>query len=256
MIAQMAWRYLEGKPEENLPKLLKFIESVDMAESSKELREKVQEVLDTKESPWYEYLLSFWQDIDTSVFKRFFNICILNAYLARKKKEAEQDCTIPWLIRMDNPCDDTIRQGGKLAGTYVYCLTQKPENQKPEYKKTEKEVLIALCLAHPPDCAFFAPFSDAAIDEAFASEVLNVQNLYPPVVKADDERTQKLLREKRLLFGLQDAPEIETLVATGGAKFIWSCTEDTRPPCHPPLDREREGLPPCSRTIPLGVASP
>ena len=254
MIAQMAWRYLEGKPEENLPKLLKFIESVDMAESSKELREKVQEVLDTKESPWYEYLLSFWQDIDTLVFRKFFNTCILNAYLARKKKEAEQDCTIPWLIRMDNPCDDTIRQG-KLAGTYVYCFTQKPdnkrtENKKPENKKTDKDTLIALCLAHP-DCAFFAPFSDAAIDEAFASEVLNVQNLYP-VVKADDERTQKLLREKRLLFGLQDAPEIETLVATG-AKFIWSCTEDTRP-CHP-LDREREGLP-CSRTIPLGVASP
>ncbi len=152
MIAQMAWRYLEGKPEENLPKLLKFIESVDMAESSKELREKVQEVLDTKESPWYEYLLSFWQDIDTSVFKRFFNICILNAYLARKKKkEAEQDCTIPWLIRMDNPCDDTIRQG-KLAGTYVYCLTQKPENQKPEYKKNRERSAHRAVLGTPRLC--------------------------------------------------------------------------------------------------------
>jgi hypothetical protein len=228
MIAQMAWRYLEGDPEENLPKLLKFIESVDMAESSKELREKVQEVLNTRRSPWYEYLLSFWQDIDTSVFKRFFNTCILNAYLARKKKEVEQDCTIPWLIRMNNTCDDTIRQG-KLAGTYAYCLSPKPNNQKPAYKKTEKEALIALCAAHP-DCAFFAPFSGASIDEAFASQLLSVQNLYP-VITAGDEHTLKLLREKRLLFGLQDAPETGTLVATG-AKFIWSCSEDTRP-CHP-----------------------
>lgn len=227
MIAQMAWRYLEGDPEENLPKLLKFIESVDMAESSKELREKVQGILDTKESPWYEYLLSFWQDIDTSVFKRFFNTCILNAYLARKKKEVEQDCTIPWLIRMDNTCDDTIRQG-KLAGTYVYCLTQK-ENREQKNKKTEKEALIALCVAHP-DCAFFAPFPDGVIDEAFASELLSVQNLYP-VITAGDEHTLKLLREKRLLFGLQDAPETGALIATG-AKFIWSCSEDTRP-CHP-----------------------
>jgi hypothetical protein len=225
----MAWRYLEGDPEENLPKLLKFIESVDMAESSKEIREKIQEILITKESPWYEYLLSFWQDIDTSVFRRFFNTCILNAYLTRKKKEAEQDCTIPWLIRMDNTCEETIRKG-KLSGTYVYCFTQKPNS-----KKTDKDALIALCLAHP-DCAFFAPFSDAAIDEAFASQILSVQNLYP-VVKADDGHTLKLLREKRLLFGLQDASEMGTLVATG-AKFIWSCTEDTRP-CHP-LDMGKE----------------
>ncbi|MDC7230346.1 MAG: hypothetical protein PQJ48_08545 [Sphaerochaetaceae bacterium] len=228
MIAQMAWRYLEGDPEENLPKLLKFIESVDISESSKELREKVQGILDTKESPWCQYLLSFWQDIDTSVFRRFFNTCILNAYLARKKKEAEQDCTIPWLIRMDNICDDAIRQG-KLAGTYVYCLTEKPTNQKPKNMKIDKRALIALCLEHP-DCAFFAPFPDGVIDEAFASELLSVQNLYP-VVKADDERTQKLLREKRLLFGLQDAPEMGALVETG-AKFIWSCSENTRP-CHP-----------------------
>lgn len=233
MIAQMAWRYLEGDPEENLPKLLKFIESVDMTESSKELREKVQGILDTKESPWYEYLLSFWQDIDTSVFKRFFNTCILNAYLTRKRKEAEQDCTIPWLINMDNTCEDTIREG-KLAGTYVYCFTQKANNQKPENreqknKKTDKETLIALCLAHP-ECAFFAPFPDGVIDEAFACQLLSVQNLYP-VIAPGDEHTLKLLREKRLLFGLQDAPETEALVATG-AKFIWSCSEDTRP-CHP-----------------------
>ena len=245
MIAQMAWRYLEGEPEENLPKLLKFIESVDRAESSKELREKVQGILDTKESPWYEYLLSFWQDIDTSVFRRFFNTCILNAYLARKKKEIEQDCTIPWMIIVHNACEKTIREG-KLAGTYVYCFTQKPKDQKPENreqenKKTEKEALIALCLEHP-DCAFFAPFSDAAIDEAFASQLLGVQNLYP-VVKADDVHTQKLLREKRLLFGLQDTLEIDALGATG-AKFIWSCAEDTRP-CHP-LDGGRECIRPSS----------
>jgi hypothetical protein len=129
---------------------------------------------------------------------------------------------------MNNTCDDTIRQG-KLAGTYAYCLSPKPNNQKPAYKKTEKEALIALCAAHP-DCAFFAPFSGASIDEAFASQLLSVQNLYP-VITAGDEHTLKLLREKRLLFGLQDAPETGTLVATG-AKFIWSCSEDTRP-CHP-----------------------
>nr|WP_319473647.1 hypothetical protein [uncultured Sphaerochaeta sp.] len=48
---------------------------------------------------------------------------------------------------------------------------------------------------------------------------------------------QKLLREKRLLFDLQDIPEIEALGATG-AKFIWSCSKDTRP-CHP-LDGGRD----------------
>ena len=119
---------------------------------------------------------------------------------------------------------------------------QKPENREQENKKTEKEALIALCLEHP-DCAFFAPFSDAAtIDEAFASQLLGVQNLYP-VVKADDVHTQKLLREKRLLFGLQDTLEIDALGATG-AKFIWSCAEDTRP-CHP-LDGGRECIRPSS----------
>ncbi len=242
MIAQMAWLYLEGAPEENLPKLLKFIESVDMAESSKELREKVQEVLNTMRSPWYEYLLSFWQDIDTSVFKRFFNTCILNAYLTRKRKEVEQDCTIPWLIILHNECDEAIRKG-KLAGTYVYCFTQMPDNKrtdskKIENKKTDKDTLIALCVAHP-DCAFFAPFSDGVIDEAFACQLLSVQNLYP-VIAPGDEQTLKLLREKKLIFGLQDAPETGTLVETG-AKFIWSCSEDTRP-CHP-LDGEREDSP-------------
>ena len=225
MIAKMAWRYLEGDAEENLPKLLKFIESVDATESSKEIREKVQEVLDTKESPWYEYLLSFWQDIDTSVFRRFFNTCILNAYLARKKKEAEQDRTIPWITKLNNECEDAIRKG-KLSGTYVYCFTQKPNSKKTENKKTDKEALIALCAEHP-DCAFFAPLDDTAIDEAFASQILNVQNLYP-VLLSESKRTLELLREKGLIFGLCEASSIEHLVETG-AKFTWLLSEDTHP---------------------------
>jgi len=76
----------------------------------------------------------------------------------------------------------------------------------------------------------YVPFLQQSSFQYKQSQLLSIQNLYP-VITPGDEHTLKLLREKRLLFGLQDAPETGALVATG-AKFIWSCSEDTRP-CHP-----------------------
>ncbi|MGH0052311.1 MAG: radical SAM protein [Sphaerochaetaceae bacterium] len=256
MVAKMAYRYLEGNPEENLPKLLNFFDAIDTKDVYKSIRTFVHDILDKKDGNWYEYMLSFWKDIDPSVLKVFFNNFLINTTLIgnsnKKEMAALHECELPWAILMDptSSCNlhctgcwaadygnklsmdystlDSIIKQGKALGTYMYIYS----GGEPLMRKKD---IIALCEAHP-DCAFLAFTNGTLIDEAFADEMLRVKNFYPAFsiegfAAATDSRRGKgtyekvvtameILRRKKLLYGVSCCYTSENVEEIGSEAYI------------------------------------
>jgi MoaA/NifB/PqqE/SkfB family radical SAM enzyme len=185
--------------------------------------------------------------------------------------KAEHDCNVPWAILMDptSACnlnctgcwaaeygdklnmsyeelDSVIRQGKQL-GIFLYLYS----GGEPLVRKRD---LIQLCEAHP-DCVFLSFTNGTLIDEAFADEMLRVQNFIPAISiegfeEATDARRGKgtyqkvveamrILRERKLLFGasccytshnaevIGSEAYIDDLIEKG-CKFAWLFTYNTR----------------------------
>lgn len=233
-----AYDYVNKDPENNIPKVMSFIDTV-LPESVLETQRKaVRAVISDKENNWYKLLLSLFTDIDAGVRRRIFENFVVNSAAigletAEEYKETYQ-CNIPWAILMDptSACnlhctgcwaaeygnhmnltyeemDDVIRQG-KEMGTYVYLFT----GGEPLVRRID---LIRLCEAHP-DCVFSAFTNGTLIDETFAEEMLCVQNFVPAISiegfeEATDSRrgrgtyqsvirAMEILKRKKLPFGI------------------------------------------------------
>jgi MoaA/NifB/PqqE/SkfB family radical SAM enzyme len=271
LLADMALRYLNNNPQENLPKLLKLVDSMDTKDTYKAGRDKVRAILDSKEGNWYQYLLSFFSDIDDGIRKTFFKNFFINSVLVGRNLQNElretHQCNLPWAILMDptSACNlrctgcwaaeygnkmsmdyDTLAsivQQGRALGTYAYLFS----GGEPLMRRHD---IIKLCETFP-DCTFLAFTNGTLIDEAFAQEMLRVQNFYPAISiegfeAATDERRGKgtyrrvvqameILKRNKLLFGISccytshnyqeigSEPFIDSMIASG-AKFAWFFT--------------------------------
>ena len=125
-------------------------------------------------------------------------------------------CTGCWAAEYGNlmnlayeEMDDIVNQGVEM-GTYVYLFT----GGEPMVRKKD---IIRLCEDHP-DCVFSTFTNGTLIDEAFAEEMLRVQNFVPAISiegfeEATDSRrgngtyqkiirAMNILREKKLPFGI------------------------------------------------------
>ncbi|NCC90696.1 MAG: radical SAM protein, partial [Spirochaetia bacterium] len=206
-------RYLEGNVEENLPKLMKMVDSFDTKNSYKEVRDFIRTIIEDKESNWYSYILSFFKDVDEEVLKTFYRTFFINSVLTGRADQKElrkvHKCNLPWAILMDptSACNlhctgcwaaeygnkmnmdyktlDSIIQQGKALGTYMYIYS----GGEPLVRKDD---IIRLCKENP-DCAFLAFTNGTLIDEAFAQQMLEVKNFYPALSvegfeKATDSR--------------------------------------------------------------------
>ncbi len=237
MLGEMAFRYLDGNPEENLPKLLKLIDNLDTKNAYKAGRDKVRTILSDKNGTWYRYLLSFFTDIDPEIRKTFFRNFFINSVLIGRNNQKElrevHQCNLPWAILMDptSACNlhcigcwaaeygnkmsmdlatlNAIIEQGKALGTYTYLYS----GGEPLMRKDD---IIRLCEAHP-DCNFIAFTNGTLLDEAFAKEMLRVKNFYPALSiegfeTATDERRGKgtyqkvikamqILKQYKLLYG-------------------------------------------------------
>ena len=230
-----AMNYISGDPENNLTKLLSFIEGIGW---EKEQTDVFHKIIDEPENIWYKFLLNLWNDIDNDVLKTTFCNFGLNASLFGLKEQRENakkyDCNIPWAILLDptsacnlhctgcwaaeygnklnlsyDEMDSIVKQANKL-GCYFFLFT----GGEPLVRK---EDILRLCEAHL-DCQFTAFTNATLIDEAFANEMLRVKNLIPAIsVEGFEESTDfrrgkgtfskiekamKILKEKRLPFGL------------------------------------------------------
>lgn len=266
-----AYDYVDKDPENNIPKVMGLLDTVLPKSVLEPQRRAVRAVICDKENNWYKLLLSLFTDIDAGVRRRIFENFVIHSSaigleIAEEYKEKYQ-CNIPWAILMDptSACNlhctgcwaaeygnhmnltyeemhDVIRQG-KEMGTYVYLFT----GGEPLVRRKD---LIRLCEAHP-DCVFSAFTNGTLIDEAFADEMLRVQNFVPAISiegfeEATDSRrghgtyqsvirAMEILKRKKLPFGISccytranaeviGSEEYFDEMVKMGAKFAWLFT--------------------------------
>ncbi|MBU4439095.1 MAG: radical SAM protein [Acetobacterium sp.] len=237
-VLEKAMSYVSGNPEENIPKLLSWVDGFDKEDNWKSQRELFHTIVDDPENVWYQYVMNLYRDIDTEVLQMTFRNFLINAgmigYPKQRKMEEKLDCNVPWAILMDptSACnlqctgcwaaeygnklnmsyeelDSIINQANEL-GTYFFLYS----GGEPLVRKVD---LIRLCEAHP-DCQFTAFTNGTLINEAFAEEMLRVKNFIPAIsvegFEADTdfrrgegtfkkvENAMEILKTKKLPFGI------------------------------------------------------
>lgn len=229
--------YLDSNPNENIPKVIDWIEKLDKDNSYATPYRLAKEALRDPDNNWNKLMNSLYTDIDDGVRKVLFENFIINSLILRnqRKKEFEEkyNCNIPWTLLLDptSACnlhctgcwaaeygdklslsyetlDDIISQGKEL-GMHMFIFT----GGEPLVRKKD---VIRLCEKHS-DCVFSAFTNGTLIDEAFADEMLRVKNFMPALSvegfeKETDARrgdgtykavikAMDILRSKKLPFG-------------------------------------------------------
>ena len=231
-----ALRYLEGNPEENIPKLMSFVDRFMPEDWYAGQRKAIRKAIEDKNN-WYQLILRLYK-LDPGVRRAFFQNFITNASLKGSATQEElskkYNCNIPWAILLDpttacnlnctgcwaaeyghqynlslDDIDSIVRQGREL-GTYMYIYT----GGEPTVRKKD---IFRICEMHP-DCEFLAFTNGTMIDEEFCQEMLRVKNFVPAISlegfeKANDGRrgegvyykvrhAMELMKEHKLPFGI------------------------------------------------------
>lgn len=231
-----ALKYIEGNPEENIPKLMNLVDTFTPDDWYASQRNAIRRVITEKDN-WYDLILKVY-DLDPEVRKTLFQNFLFNASLkgsvTQKEVREHENCNIPWTILLDptSACNlrctgcwaaeyghklnlsletiDSIIRQGKEIGIHFYIYT----GGEPMVRKKD---LIQICEMHP-DCAFLAFTNGTLIDEEFCKEMLRVKNFVPAISlegfeKANDSRrgdgiyqkvahAMNLLKAHKLPFGI------------------------------------------------------
>ena len=237
MVGKAILGYLDQDPDTNIPKLMRWWDKIDRDNFHVKQREAIHAIVSDPQNIWYQYIRSFWTDIDPEIRKTLFkNLMVQTFFIGNRKQEENKrkyHCNIPWAILMDptsacnlhctgcwaaeygnrlnmdyDTLDSIIRQGTAL-GTYMYIYS----GGEPLIRKKD---IIRLCEAHP-DCEFLAFTNGTLIDEEFADDMLRVKNFVPAISiegfeGATDQRrgagtfravmkAMEILKRKKLVFG-------------------------------------------------------
>ena len=144
-----ALKYIEGNPEENIPKLMELVDKYTPEDWYSSQRNAIREAIEEK-SNWYQLILRLYE-LAPGVRKAFFQNFLFNASLKggaiQEEAKEKYGCNIPWAILLDptsacNLCctgcwaaeygnklnlslediNSIVRQGKEL-GTYMYIYT-------------------------------------------------------------------------------------------------------------------------------------
>ncbi len=249
-------KYVDRNPDENIPKLLNWLEKHDKHGQVMRQVQSVRQAIENKDNNWYKLISSLWTDVDDDVRLKLFENFVINATMIgsprQLKTAADNNCNVPWAILMDptsacnlqctgcwaaqygnrlnltlDELDSIIRQGKKM-GTYFYIYS----GGEPTVRKDD---IIRLCEMHP-DCAFLAFTNGTLFDEAFADEILRVKNFVPAISiegfeEATDSRrghgtyqkvidTMRLLKSKKLPFGISLCYTSQNVEVIGSDEYI------------------------------------
>lgn len=248
--------YLDTDPDNNIPKILEWVEKFDKDGVVSRQMNTINSVLKDKDSNWYKLVKSLYTDIEPGVRKKFFENFIINATIIGGKRQMkardENNCNVPWAILMDptSACNlhctgcwaadygskmnmeldtlDSIIEQGKKLGTYMYIYS----GGEPLVRKDD---IIKLCEKHN-DCAFLAFTNATLIDEKFADNMLRVKNFIPAIsVEGFEEETDfrrgkgtykalteamEILKSKKLPFGISCCYTSKNAHVIGSEEYI------------------------------------
>lgn len=248
--------YLDSNPDENIPKVIEWIEKFDRSHEYATACRLAKEALGDPANNWNVLMKSLYTDIDDNVRKTIFENFIVNSLILRdqRKKELEKkyNCNIPWTLLLDptsacnlhctgcwaaeygdklslsyDQLDDIIRQSKEL-GMHMFIFT----GGEPLVRKKD---IIKLCEKHS-DCVFSAFTNGTLIDEEFADEMLRVKNFMPAISVEGFEketdmrrgegtykaviRAMDILREKKLPFGFSACYHRQNAEVIGSEEYI------------------------------------
>lgn len=194
-----ALKYIEGNPEENIPKLMELGDKLLPEGWYGSQRDAIRTAINEKNN-WYQLILKLYE-LDPGVRKAFFQNFLFNASLKgsaiQEENREKYGCNVPWAILMDptSACNlrctgcwaaeyghqlnltnediNSIINQGKELGTHMYIYT----GGEPLVRKKD---LIKICEAHP-DCTFLSFTNGTLIDEEFCQEMLRVKNFVPAI---------------------------------------------------------------------------
>ncbi|MGI6212785.1 MAG: hypothetical protein ACOYJJ_09420 [Anaerovoracaceae bacterium] len=180
-----AYNFLEKNPEENLPKLIDWLDTYMDENILKKQREVFREIVNEKnDSNWYQLIISVWKDYNSDVRKTMFENIIINAAAMAapiaEENRKRYNCNIPWILSIelgdsekDGSLDfdewDSVITQAKRRGTFMFIIM----GEDPLHTKEE---IIALCNKHA-DCEFLLVTDGQRFDEDFAMEMLRVRNI-------------------------------------------------------------------------------
>ena len=256
IMTDIAYDYLNHKPEKRMLQMVNLIDRLDKNEILKAQRKVMREIIENKDNNWYKYMLNMWEDIDPGIRKVFFHNFLFNATLFASKKhnklQKKYGCNIPFAILMDptsacnlnctgcwaaqygnkqsmsiDTLDDIIKQG-KDMGIHFYAYS----GGEPLVRKQD---IIKLCEKHK-DCIFTAFTNGTLIDEAFADDMLRVKNFIPAIsIEGFEDETDsrrgkgtykavvhamEILKKKKLAYGASCCYTRQNTEVIGSEAFI------------------------------------
>lgn len=237
-----AFSYIERDPEENLPRLMDWVDRFAPAGSRgfPVQRAAFRKVIENPDCAMHKLMHRIFTETDNDVLKAIFENFIINGNLVgwprQEELREEYGCNIPWAILLDptSACNlhctgcwaaeygnklnlsfdeiDSIITQGKELGVYIYIYT----GGEPLVRKKD---LIALCRKHS-DCQFLCFTNATLIDEEFAEAMLSVKNFIPAISVEGFESATKIHQV------LHD--DISGVLRTGK-----SCLYHSKPRLHP-----------------------
>ncbi|WMJ86955.1 radical SAM protein [Anaerocolumna sp. MB42-C2] len=256
IMTNTAYDYMNQNPEKRMLKLVDLIDKLDKKNVLKAQCKVFREIIKDKDSNWYKYIISIWEDIDSEIRKVFFRNFICNATLFSSKNhnklKRKYECNIPFAILMDptSACNlnclgcwaaqygsnqsmsiktlDNIIVQGKELGIHFYAYS----GGEPLIRKDD---IIKLCDKHK-DCIFTAFTNGTLIDEAFTDEMQRVKNFIPAIsIEGFEDETDarrgkgtykavtaamELLKKKKLAFGASCCYTCKNTEVIGSEAFI------------------------------------
>ncbi len=208
--AKQVLSYLQKDPEKHIPQIIDWLEKYGGKKAMPGQLAFVKKALSDKDSKWYKYTMSIFNDIDPHCIEKFMEDFVINSALLglpQEKKMAEKyNCNVPWTILFDptSACNmactgcwaaeyghtlalsyedmDKIITQGKELGVYMYLLT----GGEP---LTRKQDILKLAEKHN-DCYFHIFTNTTLIDEPFCREVVRLGNIsFAPSIEGSKEST-------------------------------------------------------------------
>ncbi len=202
--------YLQKDPENNIPKVLDWLDKYGGSVAMPNQLAYVRRVLTDKDNKWYKYTMRLFNEIDQNCMDKFMNNFVINASLLglprERKMAAKYKCNIPWVILFDptSACNmhcigcwaaeygnklnltyddmDRIVTQGKELGTYVYLMT----GGEPLVRKDD---ILKLARKHN-DCYFHIFTNTTLMTDEWLDEVVKCGNIsFAPSIEGSRETT-------------------------------------------------------------------
>ncbi|HAH61372.1 MAG TPA: radical SAM protein, partial [Treponema sp.] len=113
---------IEKDPEENLPKLLRWVDKVTKPGTFVPQRKMFHYAIDNRDNNWHHLLMNVMNTIDPEILKKVLITFFLNASILgeSKKKEYREKygCGIPWAVVIDITSACNLKCTGCWAAEY------------------------------------------------------------------------------------------------------------------------------------------